>query len=146
MISNSKWFFDLLLNHGLQRHDYFSRFSDSNIENAIAFNNIVPGVCPMFIMYDEYVEVILESRIPKKNSQKVLIELNKKSSEKIYETIGVRLVAENPGAVSRWPRVVITHKIPTERTDFTFKNFIEILILSMDTMIMEAKKIDTEGV
>ena len=97
-------------------------------------------------MYDEYVEVILESRIPKKNSQKVLIELNKKSSEKIYETIGVRLVAENPGAVSRWPRVVITHKIPTERTDFTFKNFIEILILSMDTMIMEAKKIDTEGV
>ena len=61
-------FFEHLMEYGSGRYNEFTRFKESSVEGAIEFRNIVPGVCPMFLVRGETVSAILEARMPQRKS------------------------------------------------------------------------------
>jgi len=136
MKGNPKTFFSHLLELGAGEYDYFTHFEDSPIEGAVEYRNIVPGICPMFVMEDGQVRVIMEARIPKRTSKKILENIFNRHSDRIERKIGMVLEWQKPSEKYGCYRVSITHEFPSIRTDRTFNKFLESLGSSMNEMVM----------
>lgn len=143
MKDNPEIFFGHLLELGAGEYDYFTSFKESQIVGAVEYRNIVPelaeytsGICAMFVMEDGQVRVILEARIPKRVSKKILEDLFKSDSDRIASKIGMALEWQEPSEKYGCYRVSITHEFPSIRTDRTFNNFLESLSSSMNEMVM----------
>ena len=144
MKNNPEVFFRHLLSHGSGQFNDFTRFSASSFDNAIEFKDVVTGVCPMFQLGDKNVMVILEARTPKRKSRKTLQDLFESSQEKISMKIGIALSLVHPE--SGFSRLSVTHKIPHERTDSSFRNFIEDICSSMNELIIAVKSTENQEI
>lgn len=143
MKDNPEIFFGHLLELGAGEYDYFTRFKDSQIVEAVEYSNIVSGICAMFVMEDEQVQVILEARMPKRISKKILEDLlfkrhsdGKRHSDRIASKIDMALEWQEPSEKYGCYRISITHKFPSIKTDRTFNKFLESLTSSMNEMVM----------
>ena len=140
MGTRSEMFFRHLLSYGSGQFNDFTRFSSSSFENAIDFKDVVTGVCPMFIIDQNNVMAILEARMPQRKSRKTLQDLFDSSHDKITMKIGIDLTLVHPE--SGFSRLSITHKIPHERTDSSFKSLIENVCSSMNELLVTVKSME----
>ena len=139
---DSTIFFEHIIEYGSGRYNEFTRFRGSSIEDAIEFRNIVPGVCPMFLVRGETVSAILEARMPQRKSKTIIRKLFRSHGDRIGRRGGVEMIVNVPDDVSKFSRVSITHDIPTIRTDLSFKEFIAAICSSMNEMLVAVKLIE----
>ena len=140
MGNSSEVFFSHLLSYGSGAFNDFTRFSSSSFENAIDFKDVVTGVCPMFIIEENNVMVILEARMPQRKSRKTLQDLFDSSHDKIARKIGIELTLVHPE--SGFSRLSISHKIPHKRTDLSFERLIEDVCSSMNELLVAVKSME----
>ena len=139
---NSEIFFNHLIEFGSGRYNEFTRFAESSVEGAIEFRNIVPGVCPMFVINQNTVSAVLEARMPQRKSKSIIQELFNSHGDRISRSIGIEMLVNVPDDVSKFNRVSITHNIPTIRTDLSFKEFMAAICSSMNEMLVTVKSIE----
>ena len=139
---NPEIFFNHLIEFGAGRYNEFTRFKESSVEGAIEFRNIVPGVCPMFLIEGETVSAILEARMPQRKSKTIIRKLFRSHGDKIGRSVGREVLVNVPDDVSKFNRVSITHDIPAIRTDLSFKEFIAAICSSMNEMLDAVKSIE----
>ena len=135
-------FFEHLIEYGSGRYNEFTRFKESSTEGAIEFRNIVPGVCPMFLVKGETVSAILEARMPQRKSKMIIRNLFRSHGDRIGRSVGTEMLVNVPDDVSKFNRVSISHDIPTIRTDLSFKEFIAVICSSMNEMLVAVESID----
>ena len=139
---DSAVFFGHLLSHGSENYSDFTLFSDSPVDDAIDFKNVVTGVCPMFVMDENSVEVILEARKPQRKSRKALRDMFEAHSDRISGATGVELEFDMAGEDSNFTRLSLRHNIPDNRTDRSFMEFIGEISSSMNELLVTVKSMD----